>query len=133
MAGGIPFTSRNLPFIINDKNYSYIDEMDANDVKIWIKSVLNLYYLNSYIDDETKINDPNNYTAEDFEEDMIKEFKKEQEELTNVIEISDEKKYKEILLDLFNMQKLSGETFKFDRFVDTCLRKIIVEELRLDS
>ena len=26
------------------------------------------------------------------------------------------------------MQKLAGETFKFDRFVHTCLRKIIVEE-----
>ena len=128
MAGGIPFTSRNLPFIINDKNYSDIDEMDANDVKIWIKSVLNLYYLNSFIDDENKENEPNNYTAEDFEDDMIKEFQKEQEELTNVIEISDEKKYKEILVDLYNMQKLSGEIFKFDRFVDTCLRKIIVEE-----
>lgn len=81
MAGGIPFTSRNLPFIINDKNYSNIDEMDANDVKIWIKSVLNLYYLNSYIDDENKDNEPNNYTSEDFEEDMIKEFQKEREEL----------------------------------------------------
>ena len=59
---------------------------------------------------------------------MIKEFQKDQEELTNVIEISDEKKYKDIILDLYNMQILSGEEFKFDRFVDICLRKIIVEE-----
>ena len=56
---------------------------------------------------------------------MNKEFPKEQEELTNVIEISNEKKYKDILLDLYNIQILSGEVFKFERFVDTCLRKII--------
>ena len=94
MAGGVPFTSRNLPFIINDKNFSEMDEMDPNDVKVWIKSVLNLYYLNSYIDNENNENELNNYTTEDFEDDMIKEFQKEQEELTNVIEISDEKNIK---------------------------------------
>ena len=128
MVGGIPFTSRNLPFIINDKNFSDFDEMEADEVKIWIKSVLNLYYFNSYVDDETKKNEHNNYTLEKFKKEMIEEFKNEPKELTNVIEISDEKKYKDILLDLYNMQKLSGEKFKFDSFVNICLRQIIVEE-----
>ena len=39
MARGVPFNSRNLPFIINDMSFSDIDEMDPNDVKYG----LNLY------------------------------------------------------------------------------------------
>ena len=56
MARGIKIIPRNLSFLITDMNKNLFNVNNKKEVKLnkivkWIKSVLNLYYSNSFIDD----------------------------------------------------------------------------------
>ena len=92
-AGGVPFTSRNLNFIVEDKtNNKFKDKGELKYKKIgdWIKSIFNYYYFDSFIENNRKPNDY--YSKIKFEDDTIKCFKEKPEETVDyLVEISDDK------------------------------------------
>ena len=89
MVGGIKITQRNLSFLITDMNKSLFNANNKKEVKLnkivkWIKSVLNLYYCNSFIDDSNKTKGEQNdvydvYTKDNFKNVIFKKFKEKKE------------------------------------------------------
>ena len=145
MAGGIKITPRNLSFIITDKNKTKFSDNKTDETLKWIKSTLIFYYFNSFINPH--INDTKNknelYTKKNFEEDIYKDFKEcEKDKEFNIFKesfekknISEEKKYPDILKDLIDIQESSISKkeitdfhFEFGNFVKNCLELEIEED-----
>ncbi len=128
-AGGVPFTSRNLNFIVEDKtNNKFKDKGELKYEKIgnWIKSIFNYYYFDSFIENNRKPND--DYSKIKFENDTIKCFKEKPEETVDyLVEISEDEKYPAIVLPLLNIQQVAkgkNKDYKFNflEFVSNCLK-----------
>ena len=128
-AGGVPFTSRNLNFIVEDKtNNKFKDKGELKYEKIgdWIRSIFNFYYFDSFFENNRKTHD--DYSRAKFEEDTIKCFKEKPEETVDyLVEISEDEKYPAIVLPLLNIQQVAkgkNKDYKFNflKFVSNCLK-----------
>ena len=130
VAGGVPFTSRNLCFISNDFHNSFENNKNIT-IESWLQSIFDNYYWRSFI----------SYSQ--------KEKKKFMEKTLNIISTVPDQQYKvyqeldfteefiEIVEDLIEIQKSSTNVaeyrdFEFKKFLDYCLRVPINKE-KLES
>ena len=112
--------------------------MKYEKIAKWIKSVFNYYYFDSYIENNQKKQNENLiiYSKKDFENETMKYFNlKPEETVDDLIEISDDEKFPEIIRDLLNIQlvvkrKNLNYNFNFQNFVINFL-KIEIDENNL--
>ena len=113
MTRGIKIIPRNLSFLITDMNKNLFNVNNKKEVKLnkivkWIKSVLNLYDSNSFIDDSNKTKGEQNdvydvYTKDNFKNVIFKKFKEKKEPFLSIDIIKIEDKYPKIINDLINI------------------------------
>jgi hypothetical protein len=135
MAGGIPITPRNLAFITKDQNKNIFNDTDINETMDWIKSILNFYYFNSFIDlPNEKRKQINHYYSKDiFKEKVIEAFKNSHESILITNDVNIEDKFPKIMKPLLQIQNYidnKGPQYKFHfgDFVKECLNVSIEEE-----
>ena len=120
MAGGIKFSPRHLTFLgFDGKNYKIQD--NSEELSNWIKSIFDLYYFNSY--------DQNNpdFSLEKLRSEIYDEFMKNQNynEFDNIQENILEEEVRNVLEDLCQIQKSNEQNvfnFNFRGFVQKCLK-----------
>lgn len=120
MAGGIKFSPRHLTFLGYDGKKGKIQE-NSQEICSWIKSIFQLYYLNSY-----NQNNPD-FSVEKLENEIHEEFIKNENfnDLENIEENKIEGEVKNVLEDLAQIQKSNRQNifnFNFKSFVQKCLK-----------
>jgi len=110
MAGGIKFSPRHLTFLgLDGKNYKI--QENNEELSNWIKSIFELYYFNSY--------DQNNpdFSLENLKKEIYEEFKKNDNfnEFDNIEEDIIEEEVRNVLEDLSQIQKSNEQNvFSFN-------------------
>ena len=125
LAGGIKFSPRHLTFVGIDgkKNKNF----EAEKISNWIKTVLELYYFNSYIKNDKE------FSLEKIENDVYEEFLKN-DNLNEAKIIVENKKEIEVIIvleDLNKIQRANEEDyfiFNFKSFVQKCFKIKLKEE-----
>ena len=125
LAGNVPFTARNLSFILNDYHKTFIN----SDITIesWLQSIFDNYYWRSYTDYSKK-------GKKSFMEDTFKIIKGTPEQKFIIINKNDFKEEsKEIFQDLISIQNyavknIEFKEFFFDKFLSKCLMASINKE-----
>ena len=120
MAGGIKFSPRHLTFLGFDGKKCKIQE-NSQDISNWIKSIFQLYYLNSY--DQSSPD----FSVDKIENEIYDEFVKNENfnDLENIEENKIEVEVKNVLEDLAQIQKSNEQNiynFNFKSFVQKCLK-----------
>jgi len=129
MAGGIQITTRNLNFLITDRNKNDFDDSNLDEIMRWIKSSLNFYYFNSFIDAQKNKKEESKkaYTKVDFKNEIYNSFKKTNNLIiTSNNYMSEEDMFPEIVKNLKEIQISSSNEasqfkFNFGEFVKACL------------
>ena len=138
MVGGIKITPRNLAFLTTDRNKNKFDDNKVDETVNWIKSVLTFYYFNSFMDpsSDKKKEKTDNYTKEQFRNEIYEEFKKNQKLILTANDISEEEKFPEIVKCLLEIQissinEITEYNFNFGQFVSLCL-EVPIEQANLE-
>ena len=137
MAGGIKITPRNLAFITTDQNKNNFDDTNIDDTMYWIRSFLNFYYFNSFIDipDNKKNEKIDDYSKSKFKSEIYKAFKNCKDSILTTNDVSIEDMFPKIMKCLLQIQnsslnKVSQYNFNFGDFVKECL-DVSIEEKNL--
>ena len=123
MAGGIKFSPRHLIFLGNDGKKTVNIPEQSEDISNWVKTIFQLYYFNSYSQEN---DEKNMFSLEEIKNQVYDEFiyQKNYQELENLeLNVLPEEVIN-ILDELYKIQKSHEQDifqFNFRSFVQKCM------------